>query len=141
MKKDLPKTIAEVEEIRIETDLLIIGGGNSGCFVAIEAKEKNPNIDVTIMEKAHIDRSGALAAGMDAINTYIGEGETPESIVAWSRAQVGGGPLREDLALSNAAILNQCVESLEAWGVPFKKTRRVDTREGEDSISPFMENS
>ena len=85
MKKSLPKTIKDVEEVRIETDLLIIGGGNSGCFVAIEAKEKNPNLDVTIMEKAHIDRSGALAAGMDAINTYIGEGETPETIVAWSR--------------------------------------------------------
>ncbi|MDI6729538.1 MAG: adenylyl-sulfate reductase subunit alpha [Thermodesulfovibrionales bacterium] len=124
MKKSLPRTIKDVEEVRIETDLLIIGGGNSGCFVAIEAKEKNPNLDVTIMEKAHIDRSGALAAGMDAINTYIGEGETPETIVAWSRAQVGGGPLREDLALSNAKILNECVESLEKWGVPFKKDEK-----------------
>ncbi|MCL5062313.1 MAG: adenylyl-sulfate reductase subunit alpha [Nitrospirae bacterium] len=124
MKKSLPRNIKDVEEVRIETDLLIIGGGNSGCFVAIEAKEKNPNLDVTIMEKAHIDRSGALAAGMDAINTYIGEGETPETIVAWSRAQVGGGPLREDLALSNAKILNECVESLEKWGVPFKKDEK-----------------
>ncbi|MEK6693700.1 MAG: adenylyl-sulfate reductase subunit alpha [Nitrospirota bacterium] len=119
MNKALPKNINEVEEVRIETDLLIIGGGNSGCFVAIEAKEKNPDIDVTIMEKAHIDRSGALASGMDAINTYIGEGETPETLVAWSRSQVGGGPLREDLALSNARVLNECVERLEKWGVPF----------------------
>ncbi|MGO9613394.1 MAG: adenylyl-sulfate reductase subunit alpha [Dissulfurispiraceae bacterium] len=124
MKKSLPRDIREVEEVRIETDLLIIGGGNSGCFVAIEANEKKPDLDITIMEKAHIDRSGALAAGMDAINTYIGEGETPETMVAWSRAQVGGGPLREDLALSNAKILNECVESLEKWGVPFMKDEK-----------------
>lgn len=124
MAPPVPKCLAEILTEIIETDLLIIGGGNSGCFVAIEAKEKNPDLDVTIMEKAHIDRSGALAAGMDAINTYIGEGETPENLVAWSRAQVGGGPLREDLALSNAKILNQCVESLEKWGVPFKKDEK-----------------
>ena len=141
MKKSLPKTIKDVEEVRIETDLLIIGGGNSGCFVAIGAKKENPSLDVTIMEKAHIDRSGALAAGMDAINTYIREGETPETIVAWSRAQVGGGPLREDLALSNANILNECVESLEKWGVPFKKDEKGRYKKGEDSISQFMENN
>ena len=33
MKKSLPKTIKDVEEVRIETDLLIIGGGNSGCLL------------------------------------------------------------------------------------------------------------
>ena len=80
MNKDLPKTVNDIEEVRIETDLLIIGGGNAGCFVAIEAKKHNPDLDVTIMEKAHIDRSGALAASMDAINTYLGEGETAESL-------------------------------------------------------------
>ncbi|MCX8026917.1 MAG: FAD-binding protein, partial [Thermodesulfovibrionales bacterium] len=124
MNKKLPKDITEVEEVRIDTDILIIGGGNSGCFVAIEARQKDPNVDITIMEKANIDRSGALAAGMDAINTYIGEGETPESLVAWSRAEGGGGPLREDLALSNAKILNECVEAFEKWGVPFIKDEK-----------------
>lgn len=123
-EKKIPKSLNEIQTEVIETDLLIIGGGNAGCFVAIEAKEKNPDLDVTIIEKAHIDRSGALAAGMDAINTYIGEGETPETLVAWSRAQVGGGPLREDLALGNAKILNECVESLEKWGVPFIKDEK-----------------
>ena len=39
--KILPRALNEVQEVRIETDLLIIGGGNSGCFVAIEVKEKN----------------------------------------------------------------------------------------------------
>ena len=55
---------------------------------------------------------------MDAINTYIPKGKTPEDLVRWSRAQVGGGPLREDLALSNAEELNESVEDLERWGLP-----------------------
>ena len=73
---------------------------------------------VTIMEKAHISRSGATAAGMDAINTYIPEGKTPEDLVRWSRSQVGGGPIREDLALSNAQELNTAVDDLAEWGLP-----------------------
>lgn len=102
----------------IETDLLIIGGGNAGCFSAVEAKKVNPDLKVTIMEKAHIERSGACSAGMDAINTYIPPGKTPEDLVRWSRSQVGGGPIREDLALSNARELNEAVEDLERWGLP-----------------------
>jgi len=115
------KTITDINEVPtevIETDILIVGGGNAGCFSAIEAKKVNPKLRVTIMEKAHISRSGATAAGMDAINTYIPEGQTPEDLVRWSRSQVGGGPIREDLALSNARELNESVEDLERWGLP-----------------------
>ena len=118
MKKPIPKDIREIPTEIIETDLLIVGGGNAGCFSAIEAKKQNPGLKVTIMEKAHISRSGATAAGMDAINTYIPKGKTPEDLVRWSRSQVGGGPLREDLALSNAQELNSAVDDLECWGLP-----------------------
>lgn len=112
---------AAVQEVHLETDILIIGAGNAGCFAAIEAKRVNPDLKVTLMEKAHIDRSGCLAAGMDAINTYIKKGYTKEDLVRWSRAQVGGGPLREDLTLSMAEYLNQCIEEWEEWGLPIKK--------------------
>lgn len=116
-----PENFNDIPTEVIETDLLIIGGGNAGCFSAIEAKKINPDLKVAIMEKAHISRSGATAAGMDAINTYIPEGKTPEDLVRWSRFQVGGGPIREDLALSNAQELNQAVDDLAEWGLPFLK--------------------
>lgn len=118
MAKELPKDLQDIPTEVIDTDLLIVGGGNAGCFAAIEAKRLAPELKVTIMEKAHISRSGATAAGMDAINTYIPEGKTPEDLVRWSRSQVGGGPIREDLALSNAQNLNEAVEDLERWGLP-----------------------
>lgn len=116
--EQLPKTLDEVQVEVVDCDMLIIGGGNAGCFVAVEAKKLDPNMKVVIMEKGEIMRSGACSAGMDAINTYIPEGKTPEDLVRWSRDQVGGGPLREDLALSNAEELNEAVDDLERWGLP-----------------------
>ena len=83
----------------------------------------DPSLKVVIMEKAEIMRSGACSAGMDAINTYVPPDKTPEDLVRWSRAQVGGGPLREDLALSNARELNESVEDLERRGLPYPARR------------------
>ncbi len=115
----LPQSVDKIEEVRIDTDVLIIGAGNAGCFAAIEAKRLNPNLKVTLMEKAHIDRSGCLAGGMDAINTYIKKDRTIEEFVRWSRSQAGG-LLREDLTISMAEVLNNPIEDWEDWGMPIK---------------------
>ncbi len=120
MGKIVPVLPQDVEEVFLETDLLIIGAGNAGCYAAIEAKRQKPDIKVTLMEKAHIDRSGCLAGGMDAINTYIRKGETVENLVRWSRAQAGG-LLREDLTITMAEELNKAIEDWEEWGLPVKK--------------------
>lgn len=112
-----------MEDIRrevIETDLLIIGGGTAGCMAAVEAKEKDPNVKVTILEKADIDRSGCLAAGMNAINVYLHPGETPESFTRYVRYDAMG-LLREDLVLSAAKEINDCVHKVESWGLPILK--------------------
>ncbi len=123
-----PASLNDIEMEEVICDLLIVGGGNAGCFVAIEAKKIDPALKVVIMEKAHIMRSGACSAGRDAINTYIPKGKTPEDLVRWSRAQVGGGPLREDLALSNAELLNESVEDLERWGLPLLRDENGDIK-------------
>nr|WP_238472785.1 FAD-binding protein [Desulforamulus profundi] len=118
-RASLPKSIDKIEEVRVDTDILIIGAGNAGCFAAIEAKRINPDLKVTLMEKAHIDRSGCLAGGMDAINTYIKKGRTIEEFVRWSRSQAGG-LLREDLTITMAEVLNKPIEEWEEWGMPIK---------------------
>jgi adenylylsulfate reductase subunit A len=128
MKNLQSNDLEDIETCMIECDLLIVGGGNAGCFVAIEAARIAPSLKVIIMEKAEIKRSGACAAGMDAINTYIPAGKTPEDLVRWSRAQVGGGPLREDLALSNAKELNEAVHDLERWGLPILRDENGNVR-------------
>jgi len=117
MATERPTNTGDIPTEVIDTDLLIIGGGNAGCFAAIEAKKLDPNLRVTIMEKAHISRSGATAAGMDAINTYIPKGKTPEDLVRWSRSQVGGGPIR-NCAERMPRTPHEAVGDLERWGLP-----------------------
>lgn len=43
-------------ENTIETDVLVIGGGQAGCFAAIKAKEQG--VDVTLVDKGYVGKSG-----------------------------------------------------------------------------------
>lgn len=106
----------------LETDFLIIGGGAAGCVAAVELHEKNPDAKIIIMEKAYIDRSGCLAAGMNTINAYIPPDETEENFTRYIRAD-SIGLVREDLILSSAPYINPIVKKLEKWGLPFKKDK------------------
>ena len=106
-----------MEKNVIETDVLIIGGGTAGCLAAVELKELYPNLSVTIMEKAHVDRSGCLAGGMNAINAYLNPGETPESFTKYVRFD-SCGIVREDLVLSMAELFEYTVKKVEKWGLP-----------------------
>ena len=109
-----------METRKIETDLLIIGGGTAGCYAAIIARRENPEQSVLVVDKAHIDRSGCLAGGMNAINAYINPGETVDSFVEYVRMDAMG-ILREDLVRSQAALFREVVETVEAMGLPIVK--------------------
>ena len=112
--------LAQFKRVFIDTDILIIGGGTAGCLAAVEAKEKYPHLEVTILEKAHIDRSGCLAGGMNAINAYLNADETPESFTKFVRAD-SMGIIREDLVRTQAELFEYCVKKVESWGLPVKK--------------------
>ncbi|NUO08317.1 MAG: adenylyl-sulfate reductase subunit alpha [Candidatus Brocadia sp.] len=105
---------------RIDTDILIVGGGAAGCFAAVEICKKSPGCRVVIMEKAHIERSGSLAMGLNAINAYLHSGETPESYVAYVERQFEG-IIRKDLVYSIVQGLNEAVRDVETMGLPVEK--------------------
>ncbi len=108
------------EKIRtIKTDLLIIGGGTAGCMAAIMAKRREPKLSVTILEKAHISRSGCLAMGLNAVNAHLTEG-TPQDYADYVR-QDNYGIVREDLVLSIGERLNRMTGLLEEIGVPLPR--------------------
>ncbi|MBW7898791.1 Succinate dehydrogenase flavoprotein subunit [Candidatus Brocadiaceae bacterium B188] len=104
----------------IDTDILIIGGGAAGCFAAVEIYKKSPGCRVVVMEKAHIERSGCLAMGLNAINAYLHEGQTPDSYVAYVERQFEG-IIRKDLVYSIVRGLNEVVEDVEKMGLPIEK--------------------
>lgn len=108
------------QTVVVETDIAIIGGGAAGCYAAISARRQAPELDVLVVEKGHIDRSGCLAGGMNAINAYINPGETVDSFVDYVRFDAMG-ILREDLVRTQAALLNEVVRDLEQMGLPVVK--------------------
>lgn len=109
-----------VEVVRLTTDVAIVGGGTAGCFAAVTIKENSPQTEVLIIEKAHIKRSGCLAAGVNAINAYLNPGQSPESYLEYVKKE-SAGLVRDDLVLSIGQRLNKVTEKLESWGLPFKK--------------------
>ena len=104
---------------KISTDVLIIGGGTAGCYAALTISE-NSDKKVLICEKAHIKRSGCLAAGVNALNAYIVEGRKPQDYVDYAKKDADG-IVREDLLLTMSEKLNKVTDSLEKLGLVILK--------------------
>ena len=104
---------------RLKTDILIIGGGTAGCYAAVTVAEHS-DAKVLICEKAHIKRSGCLAAGVNALNAYITEGRVPQDYVDYAKKDADG-IVREDLLLTMSEKLNEVVDRLEKLGLVILK--------------------
>ena len=91
---------AKPEVVTIETDLLLVGGGMACTGAAVEAAAwaKAAGIKITLVDKAALDRSGAVAMGLSAINTYIGTENKIADYVNMVRTDLMG-IIREDLVL------------------------------------------
>lgn len=108
----------------IDTDVLIIGGGTAGCFAGITLGKKK-DLDVLIVEKANIVRSGCLAAGVNAINAYITKGRVPQDYVDYCKNDADG-IVREDLLLSMSERLNHVTKVMEDLGLVILKDENGD---------------
>ncbi|MCL5268914.1 MAG: adenylyl-sulfate reductase subunit alpha [Bacteroidetes bacterium] len=109
----------------VETDLLIVGGGMAACGAAVEAAywAKQNGLKVTLVDKAAVDRSGAVAMGLSAINQYVGikDGKnTVEDYVKYVRSDLMG-ITREDLVYNIARHVDSTVHLFEKWGLPIWK--------------------
>ncbi|MEW9672198.1 fumarate reductase/succinate dehydrogenase flavoprotein subunit [Ammoniphilus sp. 3BR4] len=104
-----------------ETDVLIIGGGSAGTIAAIKAKRANPDLDVLVLDKADIRRSGAIAMGMDGLNNAVIPGyATPEEYV-WEITDSNDGIVDQEAIYRQAKECYEIVKELDEWGVDFEK--------------------
>ncbi len=103
----------------LHTDVLIIGGGTAGCYAALTLREHS-DCSIVIAEKANIRRSGCLAAGVNAINAYIVDGQKPEDYVNYAKRDADG-IVREDLLLTMSEGLNRVTEKMEQLGLVILK--------------------
>jgi adenylylsulfate reductase subunit A len=109
--------------IEDDIDILVAGAGMGGTGAAFEARYWGKNKKIVIAEKANIDRSGAVAQGLYAINCYIGArfGENnPEDHVRYARMDLMG-MVREDLAFDMARHVDSTVHQFEEWGLPIMR--------------------
>ncbi|MBV8485870.1 MAG: FAD-binding protein, partial [Verrucomicrobia bacterium] len=110
------------DDIRFETDILVIGGGTAGSVAAIKAKEALPDGTVLLLEKANVKRSGAIALGMDGVNNAIIPGHsTPEQYVR-EITMANDGIVNQKAILAYAQQSFSMIQELESWGVKFQKT-------------------
>jgi adenylylsulfate reductase subunit A len=116
---------AQFETVHVETDLLILGGGMAACGAAFEASHwaRKNNLRVTLVDKAAMERSGAVAMGLSAINLYLGlkNGKnTVEDYVNYVKNDLMG-IVREDLVANIARHVDSTVHLFEKWGLPIWK--------------------
>ncbi len=127
----------------IETDLLLVGGGMACCGAAVEAVAwaKSLDLKVTLVDKAAVDRSGAVAMGLSAINTYVGKENPVDDYVKYVRTDLMG-IIREDLVHSLGCHVDQSVHDFEEWGLPIWKKdaegHTVDGQVAKDEEIPLL---
>ncbi|MFH2096570.1 MAG: FAD-binding protein, partial [Bacteroidota bacterium] len=118
-------TTEQFDTVIVETDLLILGGGMAACGAAFEASywAKKHNLKVAVVDKAAMERSGAVAMGLSAINLYIGlkNGKnTIEDYIDYVKNDLMG-ITREDLVANIARHVDSTVHLFEKWGLPIWK--------------------
>jgi adenylylsulfate reductase, subunit A len=119
--------MTQFETVTVETDLLICGGGMAACGAAVEASywAKQHGLKVTLVDKAAMDRSGAVAMGLSAINQYVdlnSGNNTLKDYVDYVRNDLMG-ITREDLVASIARHVDSTVHLFEKWGLPIWKDK------------------
>ena len=128
------KAVKDPEVEEREVDVLIVGGGMAACGTAFEVKKWLPEDQkVLLCDKAAMERSGAVAQGLSAINTYIGS-NTPDDYVRMVRNDLMG-IVREDLIFDLGCHVDDSVHLFEEWGLPvWKKTedgKNLDGKKGQ----------
>ncbi len=109
------------EVIEEEVDILLIGGGMACCGAAYEIMRWMEGTDLTVklIDKAAMDRSGAVAQGLSAINTYLGDNDPAD--YARMVANDLMGITRDDLAYDLGRHVDDSVHLFEEWGLPIWK--------------------
>ena len=107
----------------VETDVLVIGSGASGCGAALGASGQG--LDVTLMDKGKLESSGCIGGGNDHYMAILDEKDTPsdgvEDLVkfyakplnGWTPSMLENGWYRH---------MRPLLDRLEAGGVDFGKT-------------------
>jgi len=124
------------EVIEEEVDILLIGGGMACCGAAYEIMRwiEGTDLKVKLIDKAAMDRSGAVAQGLSAINTYLGDQDPAD--YARMVANDLMGITRDDLAYDLGRHVDDSVQLFEEWGLPIWKQPGDEDKSLKDGGKP-----
>ena len=108
-------------DFKIETDVAIIGGGTAGVNSAMGAAELG--LKVLVVDKANINRSGAIAGGIDHFMAFLETGEPWDTREAWLKyvGRVAKGAV--NLKIHDAVLceeLTAAIERVERLGIALR---------------------
>lgn len=112
----------EFKTERMSADILIIGGGIAGLTAAVAAKEKNPDVDILIVEKQTTGYSGKANKG-GVLQYFDLEKVTPEAFNEYHAFTIGGFLANQNVLKKYVAMNNEMLDRLEGWGVNVPKKR------------------
>ncbi len=122
--------MANFETVTVETDLLLAGGGMACCGAAVEASywAKKHGLKVTLVDKAAMERSGAVAMGLSGSDIA-----TNSAGIALMTDDVGRIPFLVELARKTRVIITQnivgsCPEVFERqceWIAAHRESHRI----------------
>ena len=125
--------MASRKTVYVDSDVLVIGGGFGGCGAAYESRYWGRDKKIVVVEKANIERSGAVAQGLYAINCYMGmhwNENQPEDHVRYARNDLMGLNL---IRLRRSKISNENIKKIQsAYDIIFKS---IKFRENIENLS------
>jgi succinate dehydrogenase / fumarate reductase flavoprotein subunit len=98
---------------RMTTDVLVVGGSIAGLATAITAKETDPALDVTIVEKYTSGYSGKANRGA-GIMLILGD-HSPEEFAQFYLKHIGLYLNNQTTLLKYASMLNGNADAIEKW--------------------------
>jgi adenylylsulfate reductase subunit A len=139
--------LGKPEVIQEEVDVLIIGGGMAACGAAYEivpwakaaASAMGREIEIKLVDKAAMDRSGAVAQGLSAINTYLGTEQDPADYARMVSNDLMG-ITRDDLVYDLGRHVDESVHLFEEWGLPiWKLDENGERHDGAQGMTPLKD--
>lgn len=132
--REWPYPVNYGKEHEISTDALVLGGGLAGCTAVINAKKKGVN--VTIVDKAPIIRSGSGGAGIDHwhdVFTNPSSGITPDEVMEIQAGQASGRGGFEHVSYITCKESYDALLDVEQMGLPIRDL------DGEFECAPFRD--
>lgn len=111
------------KEVRQSADILVVGGGIAGLTAAVAAKEKNPDADITVVEKQTAGYGGKANKGGGVLQYFDLENIRPEDFLQYHVHAVGCYLGDQEVMKKYIAMNNEMIDRLDGWGVVIPKVK------------------